>query len=221
MTFSASSTSFLARKAEAQPSSPDDATERNRSFASCCFILRQRRWSGQGGPTRSNSVPKGMLPIYERIVGLTDDVCDRQLNSEYRDLARAMTGALCRKRPSPLTSGQPRTWAGGIVYVLGRINFLGDRSFPPYMTTADLCAAFGVGESTVHAKARVIEKTLRTGAFDPKWALPSLVDSNPLVWMAEVNGLLVDLRTMPREVQEVAFAKGIIPYIPADGQDRS
>ena len=170
---------------------------------------------------RSNSVPKGMLPIYERIVGVTDDVCDRQLNSEYRDLARAMTGALCRKRPSPLTSGQPRTWAGGIVYVLGRINFLGDRSFPPYMTTADLCAAFGVGESTVHAKARVIEKSLRTGAFDPKWALPSLVDSNPLVWMAEVNGLLVDLRTMPREVQEVAFAKGIIPHIPADGQDRS
>ena len=164
---------------------------------------------------RSNSVPKGMLPIFEKIVGLTDDVCNRQLNSEYRDLARAMTVALCRKRPSPLTSGQPRTWAGGIVYVLGRINFLGDRSFPPYMTTADLCDAFGVGESTLHAKARVIEKSLRTRVFDPKWTLPGLIASNPFVWMAEVNGLLVDLRTMPREVQEAAFAKGIIPYIPA------
>jgi hypothetical protein len=173
------------------------------------------------GAMLSNAIPKGMLAIYERIVGLTDDVCDRQLNSEYRDLARAMAGALCRKRPSPLTSGQPRTWAGGIVYVLGRINFLADRSFPPYMTTADLCAAFGIGESTAHAKARVIEKTLRIGAIDPKWALPSLITSNPLVWMAEVNGLLVDLRMMPREVQEAAFAKGIIPYIPADRQDRS
>ena len=81
------------------------------------------------GPTRSNSVPKGMLPVYERIVGLTDDVCGKRLNSEYRDMARAMAGALCRKRPSPLTSGQPRTWAGGIVYVLGRINFLGDDRF--------------------------------------------------------------------------------------------
>ena len=204
---------------------PKSFKKRKRSFASSWLrrILRQRRCSGQaaGQAMRSNSIPKGMLATYERIVGLTDDVCDRQLNSEYRDLARAMTEALCRKRPSPLSSGQPRTWAGGIVYVLGRINFLGDRSFPPYMTMADLCAAFGVGESTVHAKARVIEKTLRTGAFDPKWALPSLVGSNPLVWMAEVNGLLVDLRTMPREVQEVAFAKGIIPYIPADGQDRS
>jgi len=190
--------------------------------AASCNLCRFR-WAAalMTGPTRSNSVPKGMLPVFERIVGLTDDVCSKRLNSEYRDLARAMTGALCRKRPSPLTSGQPRTWAGGIVYVLGRINFLGDRSFPPYMTTADLCAAFGVGESTLHAKARVIEKTLKPRIFDPKWTLPSLVGSNPLVWMAEVNGLLVDLRRMPREVQEVAFAKGIIPYIPADRQDRS
>jgi hypothetical protein len=40
--------------------------------------------------------------------------------------------------------------------------------------------------------------------------------ANPLVWMAEVNGLLVDVRDMPREVQEIAFHKGMIPYIPAD-----
>jgi Domain of unknown function (DUF6398) len=87
-------------------------------------------------PARSNSVPKMMLPVYQKIVGLTDDVCDKHLNSEYRDLARAMTGVLCRKRPSPVASGQPRTWACGIVYVLGRINFLGDKSFSPHMTTA-------------------------------------------------------------------------------------
>jgi hypothetical protein len=27
---------------------------------------------------------------------------------------------------------------------------------------------------------------------------------------------MVDLRAMPREVQAIAFAKGMIPYIPAD-----
>jgi len=43
-----------------------------------------------------------------------------------------------------------------------------------------------------------------------------MIDQNPLVWMAEVDGLIVDLRTMPREVQAVAFANGMIPYIPAD-----
>jgi hypothetical protein len=163
-------------------------------------------------PTRLNSVPKKMLSVYEKIVGLTDGVCDKHLNSEYRDLARAMAKVLYRKRPSPLTSGQPRTWACGIVYVLGRINFLGDKSITPYMSTPDLCAAFEVGESTVHAKARVIEETLGTRPLDPRWTLPSFAEKNPLVWMAEVNGLLVDLRQMPRDLQEIAFAKGLIPY---------
>jgi Domain of unknown function (DUF6398) len=172
-------------------------------------------------PARSNSVPKLMLPVYEKIAGLTDDVCYRHLNPEYRTLARAMIGALCRKRPSPLASGQPRTWACGILYVLGRINFLGDPSFSPHMTTAELCAAFEVGESTVHAKARAIEKALGTQPFDPQWTLPSLAEKNPLVWMAEVNGLLVDLRDMPREVQEIAFEDGLIPYIPVDRKKQS
>jgi hypothetical protein len=56
-------------------------------------------------PARLNSVPKMMRSVYEKIVGLTDDVCDKHLNSEYRGLARAMTKVLWRKRPSPLTSG--------------------------------------------------------------------------------------------------------------------
>ena len=51
--------------------------------------------------------------------------------------------------------------------------------------------------------------------------LRRLADKNPLVWMAEVNGLLVDLRDMPREVQEIAFEDGLIPYIPADWKSRS
>ena len=52
--------------------------------------------------------------------------------------------------------------------------------------------------------------------FDPDWCLPSKVDSNPFVWLLTVNGIPVDVRYMPREVQEVAYLKGLIPYIPAD-----
>ena len=66
------------------------------------------------------------------------------------------------------------------------------------------------------APAPRLERALRTNRMDPTWMLRSFVDRNPLVWMAEVNGYLVDLRTMPREVQEIAFEKGLIPYIPDD-----
>jgi hypothetical protein len=127
-----------------------------------------------------------------------------------------MTAALCRKRPSPFALGQPRTWACGIIYALGQLNFLSDKATQPYMAMTDVCAAFGVGQSTASGKARVVSNALHTHRMDPAWMLPSIVDQNPLVWMAEVNGLLVDLREMPREVQEIAFAKGLIPYIPAD-----
>src|SRR6058998_264340 len=146
-------------------------------------------------PSGLKSVPRRMLRICEKIVAVTDDVCDRHLNQEYRELARVMTAALCRKRPSPLASGQPRTWACGIIYLLGQINFLSDRASQPFMRMADVCAAFGVSQGTAGAKARVISDALGTRQFDPKWTLPSMIDRNPLVWMAEVNGLLVDLRT--------------------------
>jgi hypothetical protein len=167
-------------------------------------------------PPRPNPVPKAMQPAYDAVTALTDQVCRDRLNDDYRDLARAMTASLSRKRPSPLVSGQPRTWACGVVYLLGQLNFLTDKASDPHMTTADLCAAFGVGQSTASAKARVIDDALKPSRMDPAWMLPSLLDRNPLAWMATVNGLLVDLREMPREVQMIAFEKGIIPYVPAD-----
>ncbi len=168
--------------------------------------------------TSLQSVPQAMRPTYEAIVALTDTFCAEHLNAEYRDLARRMAAALCRKRPSPVSSGKPRTWACAIIHVLGQLNFLTDPSLEPFMTMAQVAAGFGVGQSTVFAKAKAISAALAPHRMDPQWVLPSLAAANPLIWMAQVNGLLVDLRTMPREVQQIAFDKGMIPYIPADKQ---
>ena len=165
----------------------------------------------------STPVPKAMRATYDAITALTDAVCRDRLDDEYRDLAPAMTAALCRKRPSPLASGQPRTWACGIVHTLGQINFLTDPSTQTFVTTADLCRAFGVGQSTASAKARVIGEALDTSRMNPEWVLRGFIDRNPLMWMAEVNGILVDLRDMPCAVQEAAFEAGLIPYLPDDG----
>ena len=167
---------------------------------------------------RSTAVPKPMQAAYDAVVALTDAFCRDHLTEEYRGLGRAMAAALSRKRPSLLTSGQPRTWACGIIHALGQLNFLSDKASQPHMTMVDICAAFGVGQSTASAKARVISDALHTNRMDPTWMLKGIVDRNPLVWMAEVNGMLVDLRDMPREVQVIAYEKGMIPYIPADWQ---
>jgi len=54
---------------------------------------------------------------------------------------------------------------------------------------------------------------------DPNWTLASNLDSKPMAWMLSVNGMIVDIRTMPREAQEIALEKGLIPYIPDDELD--
>ena len=47
-----------------------------------------------------------------------------------------------------------------------------------------------------------------------------MVDQNPLTWMLSVNGRVIDIRAAPREAQDIAFRRGLIPYIPADGGNR-
>ena len=77
-----------------------------------------------------------------------------------------------------------------------------------------LCAMFGVSQSTAGNKAKQIRDMFNMWYFDVQWYRPSKMDENPIVWMVKVNGSIVDVRTLPREVQEEAYRKGLIPYLP-------
>jgi hypothetical protein len=158
-------------------------------------------------------------PVLEAIVRLTDDFCHEHLNDEYAELCRKLAEKLSRKRPSPLLSGKPTTWASGIVRTIGWVNYLDDRTTQPHMKLTAIDKAFGVGESTGQGKSKTIRTMFRIRSFDPEWTLPSQMDDNPMVWMLEINGFSMDVRHAPREVQEIAFEKGLIPYIPADRVD--
>ena len=161
-----------------------------------------------------HAVPSKMKEKYEAVTERTDAFCREDLNEDYAELSRKMAAALSRKRPSPLEKGQTKSWAAGIVYTLGRVNFLSDKSFEPYMSTAELCEKMGVSQSNAFAKSRAIWDVLNLMQMDPEWCLPSLLERNPLAWMIEVNGMVVDARWMPREVQEEAFRLGLIPHLP-------
>jgi hypothetical protein len=50
--------------------------------------------------------------------------------------------------------------------------------------------------------------------MDPNWYLPSKMDDNVMAWTILVNGLIVDAHSMPLEIQELAYEKGLIPYVP-------
>lgn len=152
------------------------------------------------------------------ILGLIDQFCKEHLNEEYAVLCRKLAEKLGRKRPSPLLHGSPNAWASGIVRAVGGVNFLHDKSQSPSMRSTDIDHYLGSSPSSGAAKLAAIRKMFKMHQLDPNWTLPSRLDDNPMVWMLQVNGLMVDVRHAPRKVQEVAFNKGLIPYIPADRQ---
>jgi hypothetical protein len=166
-----------------------------------------------------DSIPAKMQPKHEAIVALTDALCRERLTEEYRLLCRELARVLARKRPSPLVNGTDAAWACGIMRVIGWVNVLDDSTQKLHMKMTEIDKHFGVSSGTGQAKSKAIRDMLKVHAFDPKWTLPSKIDQNPMVWMIQVNGLIVDARMMPREVQKEAFERGMIPYIPAD-QDK-
>ena len=165
---------------------------------------------------QSESVPKTMQAKFDSIAALTDDFAAKHLNDEYAQLIRYAIAALCRKRPSPLISGRDYTWACGITHAIGMVNFLFDSSQTPHISASELYKIFGVGASTGQGKSKKVRDLLNMTQLDPNWSLPSNIDNNPLVWMLEVNGFIMDIRSAPRELQEIALEKGLIPYIPGE-----
>lgn len=166
--------------------------------------------------SKSLSVPDAMQARYEQICVLMDAFCNEKLNSDYARLCRELGAALARKRPSPLNGGQVKTWACGIVYTVGSVNFLFDKSQNPHLRADELCAWFDVAASTGGNKAKQIRDMLRIKLFDVKWTLPGMMDQNPMAWLVSVDGFIVDARSLPRGMQAEAYRKGLIPYIPGE-----
>lgn len=165
------------------------------------------------------TVPIAVRARYSEVVRLTDAACRQGLNEEYAQLARKAAEVLSRKRPSPLLGGRVPGWACGIVYALGQVNFLFDKSFPPYLSPAELCGLFGVSAATGGTKAKEVRTLLRTEVMDPDWTLPSMMDRNPRAWFVMIDGLVVDARTLPLAYQKALADAGYIPYVPPPRDD--
>ncbi|KKM66592.1 hypothetical protein LCGC14_1479640 [marine sediment metagenome] len=161
-------------------------------------------------------VPEDFRQVFAEVVALTDAFCKTHLDEDYQQLCRDMAVAICQE-DLPVKRGRPASWASGIVNALGRVNCLSDPSQKPHMRNDDVAKGFGVSAATMAAKSKIICEGLELIPMHPSWCVPSMLEDNPLVWMVQTtDGLIIDLRHAPREVQEEAYKKGMIPFIPAD-----
>ncbi len=149
------------------------------------------------------------------ILAITDEVCVAHLDEEHRELCSVLVGRLARKRPSPLARGDVRIWAAGVIYAVGRVNFLFDRSQQPHLSADQLAQRVGVVKTTMANKAALIVKALNIGIFEPDLTRVAMLEQHPLTWMVMINGFIIDARTLPPEIQDDARRRGVIPDLEA------
>ncbi|MGA2321932.1 MAG: DUF6398 domain-containing protein [Solirubrobacteraceae bacterium] len=157
-------------------------------------------------------VPTAMRGHVGEILAITDRVCFEHLDAEYAELCRRLVAKLARKRPSPLERGALRTWAAGAIYAVGSNNFLFDPSEAPHLTADRLSELLGVPKSTMAAKAKRIRDALGLDArMDVEFCRHELLADHPLAWLVQVDGIIIDARQLPAELQVEAHRRGLIP----------
>ena len=158
-------------------------------------------------------IPTAIRERAQAITDITDRACHEHLDEEYRQIARRLVGRLARKRPSPLARGDARIWAAAVIYAAGQINFLFDPTQTPHLTAKQLAERFGVVQTTMANKAGLINRTLDIGMFEPDLTREAMLVQHPMAWIVEVDGLLIDARTVPPALQDEARRRGLIPDI--------
>jgi hypothetical protein len=158
---------------------------------------------------------------FRELIGLTDAFCRehlKPLEAEFVLCCRLLAAACCQEgTPIVESRVKAKTWAAAIVYTIGWVNFLSDPSFEPFMSSEDMAAAFRLSVGTMQRRSVEIREGLEIIPSDPNWTLPSRMSENPLIWLVEdENGVVVDIRTRPREEQVKAFEAGVIPYVPEE-----
>jgi hypothetical protein len=119
---------------------------------------------------------------------------------------------LARKRPSPLARGAIDVWAAGVIYTIAADNFLFDRTSDLHISTDKLESVIGVPKRIMGDRARATRQSLCLLNYDPRICRRAVLENHPYAWYLELdNGLVVDARTLPQDVQTEARRRGLIP----------
>jgi hypothetical protein len=144
----------------------------------------------------------------EQLIGMTGGFCQQFLDEDYKQLCEKLIRKISRKRTVPFLSGRMEIWAAAVVYALGSINFLFDKSFEPYATAEDICNYFGTSKSTTSQKSKVIRDMFKMGYYDPEFSTQHMKEKSPFSNLVMINGLIVDKRHLAPEIQEMLKREG-------------
>lgn len=133
----------------------------------------------------------------KKLTEMTSEFCQLYLDEGYKQLCEKLIQKMSRKRQVPFLSGRIEIWAAAIVYALGSINFLFDKSFSPYVTAEDIGKHFGTTKSSASQKAKIIRDILKLNYWDKEFSTAHMKESNPFSNLVMVDGFIVDKKHLP------------------------
>lgn len=72
----------------------------------------------------------------------------------------------------------------------------------------------GVRKTTMANRSKLIHDLLGIGRMEVELCRREMLAQHPLAWLVEVDGLLVDIRSMPPEIQAEARRRGLVLDVP-------
>lgn len=139
----------------------------------------------------------------QQIIKLVSEFCREKINEEYEQLCIALVKKLGRKRNVPFMTGNLDIWAASVIYTIGALNFLFDKSFEPYIPSNDIHEYFGTKSSTINAKSKLIRDLLKLNRFNNEFSTNRMIDFNPFNQFVMVDDMIIPLDSLPEEYQEM------------------
>ena len=104
-----------------------------------------------------------------KIAILINDFCQKHLDEEYMNLCSLLVEDLIKYDEDMFKRGKEEIWAAAVVWTIGSVNFLSDKSSEPYATLADVCDYFGTSTSTIGQKASKIRDLFEIDYFNERY----------------------------------------------------
>ncbi|MGB4415365.1 MAG: DUF6398 domain-containing protein [Paludibacter sp.] len=139
----------------------------------------------------------------QKLLEMTGVFCTQKLDDDYFQLCEKLIKKLGRKREVPFQRGKLEIWAAAVIYAIGSINFLFDKSFEPFITTDQISEYFGTKKSTVANKAQEIKDMFKMWHYDSEFSTQRMKESNPFKQMVMVDGFIVPIDTLPADLQQM------------------
>ncbi len=98
-----------------------------------------------------------------------------------------MLEKLSRKRSVPFNSGQINSWAAGIIYAIGQVNFLFDKLDRSHGESQTICNFFQVSSNTASSKAKLLRIILKIKVFDPEFSRQLIKQHDPFARILSQN----------------------------------